>query len=160
MKMNSKLESSGEFKFDSTKRSGQFPRVCRPKMTTMCKPFVILILVFSNGRLDETTDPEMKLKADGGIARRAQSLKRNKWLRDKYDIENGSTESLDTAKSRRNKNTEELADSTKNVKRSLSFGSKRHKNKDQSALNEAAERKNSKRLRESIRKKYNLPTRE
>jgi hypothetical protein len=125
-------------------------------------PFIFFL--FSNGmQLDEPTDPEVKLKADGGIARRAQSWKRNKWVRDKYDIDrDGSTESLDKAMSRRNKNTEDIPDGSKNMKRSYSLGNrnKKNKNKNLDDFNEAVERRNSKRLRESIRQKYNLPTRE
>ena len=113
----------------------------------------------SNGKqVDETANPEVKLKADGGSARRAQSLKRNKWVRDKYDIDHqdGSTESLD----RRSRNSERLADSSKNMKRSYSLGNKKNKNKNMDDFNEKVERRNSKRLRESIRQKYNLPKRE
>ena len=113
----------------------------------------------SNGKqVDDTANPEVKLKADGGSARRAQSLKRNKWVRDKYDIDHqdGSTESLD----RRSRNSERLADSSKNMKRSYSLGNKKNKNKNMDDFNEKVERRNSKRLRESIRQKYNLPKRE
>ena len=115
----------------------------------------------SNGMLgetNETTESGVKLKTEGGRERRIQSLKRNKWLRDKYHID-VNTESLDLEKpkNRRSKNIEE-ADGNANAKRSFSFGSKKQKNKDQNAFDEATERRNSKRLRESIRKKYNLPT--
>ena len=85
----------------------------------------------------------MKLKAHA----RARSFKRTKWVRDKYGIgKDESAESLDTPKSR-SKNSEEFADSSKNMKQLCCLG----KN------DEAVERRNSKRLRESIRKKYNLP---
>ena len=54
-----------------------------------------------------------------------------------------------------------ITDTTKNVKKSSSFvKSKRHQDREQIDFDEAAERRNSKRLRESIRKKYNLPTRD
>ena len=115
---------------------------------------------FSNGKLDETIEPQVKLKTDGGSFRRALSWKRNKWVRDKYDIDkDGSAESLDTAKSR-SKNSEGFADSSKHMKRSFSLGNKKHKNREMNDFDEAVERRNSKRLRESIRKKYNLPARE
>ncbi|XP_028417343.1 radial spoke head 10 homolog B-like [Dendronephthya gigantea] len=115
----------------------------------------------SNGKLDETdetTESEVKLKTEGGRERRIQSLRRNKWLRDKYDID-VNTEALDLAKpkNRKNKNIEEQ-DGAGNSKRSFSFGSKKQKNEDLKSFDEATERRNSKRLRESIRKKYNLPT--
>ena len=45
-----------------------------------------IVFHFSNGQLDETNEPDLKLKADGGKARRAESTKRNKWLRDKGTV--------------------------------------------------------------------------
>ena len=119
-----------------------------------------IVFHFSNGQLDETNEPDLKLKADGGKSRRAESMKRNKWLRDKYDIHN-NTDTPDTQRNSWDKNSEDVTDTTKNVKKSSSFvQNKRHQNREQIDFDEAAERRNSKRLRESIRKKYNLPTRD
>lgn len=84
-------------------------------------------------------------------------MKRNKWLRDKYDIHD-NPDTLDGARHSRNKNSEEITETTNNERKSFSFRSKKQKNKEQSDFDEALERRNSKRLRESIRKKYNLPT--
>ena len=111
---------------------------------------------------DDNTETDVRLKSDGSRFRRIQSLKRNKWLRDKYniDIKDRSTESLDTAKSRQK--TEDLEE-PQNMKRSLSLGSKarnKHKNKNLYGYDEAVERQNSRRLRENIRNKYNLPRKE
>lgn len=115
-------------------------------------------ILFSNGGIEDNTEPAVKLKAEGGTSRRAQSINRNKWLREKHNIDDihGSTESLDTAKSKQNKNKKH----SEVLKRSYSLGSRKNKNKDKSAFDEAAERRNSKRLRNTIRQKYNLPVRE
>ena len=119
-----------------------------------------IVFHFSNGQLDETDEPDFKLKADGGKSRRVESMKRNKWLRDKYDIHN-NTDTPDTQRNSWDKNSEEVTDTTDNVKKSSSFvKNKRHQDREQIDFDEAAERRNSKRLRESIRKKYNLPTRD
>ena len=78
-------------------------------------------------------------------------MKTNKWLCDLHD--NPAT--LNAAKNRWNKDNEEITDPMK----SSSCRSKKYKIKERSDLDEAIERRNSKILRETIRKKYNLPTR-
>lgn len=107
---------------------------------------------------DGMDDPiAVSIKTPGGNNRREQSIRRNKWVRDKYDI-HGSVESLDTAKGTKCK--EKLRDSSQHFNRSLSFGGRTQKNRKHKDIDEAKERNNSKRLRESIRTKYNLPRRD
>lgn len=93
----------------------------------------------------------MKL-ANDGKKRRAESMKTNKWLCDLHD--NPAT--LNAARNRSNKDNEEMT----NTMKSSSLRSKKYQIKERSEFEKAMERRNRKILRETIRKKYNLPTRE
>ena len=114
--------------------------------------------MFSNDAvLDNYEDSPLKLKSEGSNFRRAESERRNKWIRDKYKIQSkNEIDSIDVLESDRGKgkkHEEEFLRGSKVMKRSYSVGNKRHKGFDP---DEAAERRKGQRLRESIRQKYNL----
>lgn len=97
-----------------------------------------------------------KLKSEGGSKRRAESLRRNKWVRDKYKIKNKTESEVSTPLESDTKQGNRHEESN-NFKRSYSLGDRRKKGID---FDEAVERRRSQKLRESIRQKYNLKVRE